>query len=287
MKVSLKPLGAVLAVVLSLGLLAPTSAHATTVRVNGIAITGSTYTAWKAAGGTTTFGKPLAARTSVTIGGRTGYLQRFTKGQVFTSSLGKQTFTYPSSIKLTGVTNERDALARYGFKKGVLLRTARLHDATKQDRLKLALELRNGLVIDLRTKSARDAYPDPYLPKVAHLNVGINSDAVYPRYVTSATRRAAFAKVLRAAAAAKGTVLVHCTAGKDRTGWAVAMIMYAIGATDTQVMAEYLRTSGTVASKLQGGLDQALASYGSIDAYLRTGLGLTDADIAALKAKFA
>ena len=57
--------------------------------------------------------------------------------------------------------------------------------------------------------------------------------------------------------------------------------------TDTQVMAEYLRTSGTVASVLQGGLDQAVASYGSIDAYLRTGLGLTDADFAALKAKFA
>ncbi len=287
MKVSLKPLGGVLAAVLSLGLLAPTSAHATTVRVGGVAITGSTYTAWKSAGGTVKFGKPLASRISVTIGGRTGYLQRFTKGQIFTSSLGKQTFTYPSSIKLTGVTNERDALARYGFKKGVLLRTARLHDATKQDKLKLALELRNGLVIDLRTKTVRATYPDPYLPKITHLSIGINSDAVYPRYVTSETRRIAFAKVLRAAAKAKGTVLVHCTAGKDRTGWAVAMIMYAIGATDTQVMAEYLRTSGTVASVLQGGLDQAVASYGSIDAYLRTGLGLTDADFAALKAKFA
>jgi Protein tyrosine/serine phosphatase len=287
MKRVLKPLVAVLVAVLTLGLVAPTSAHAASTKVGGYTITGSTYSAWKAAGGTAKFGKPLAARISVTIGGRTGYLQRFAKGQVFTSSLGKQTFTYPSSITLTGVSNERDALARYGFKKGVLLRTARLSAATKRDKLKLALELRGGLIIDLRTSGARTAYPDPSLPKVTHLSIGINSDAVYPRYVTDPARRTAFAKALRAAAAAKGTVLVHCTAGKDRTGWMVAMVMYAIGASDSQVMAEYLRTSGTVSSTLQAGLDQLATSYGTVDSYLRDGLGLTDADLAALRAKFA
>ncbi len=287
MKLSLKPLVGALVAALSLAFVAPTPAQAASTRVGSITITGSTYTAWKAAGGTAKFGTPLASRTWVTIGGRTGYLQRFTKGQVFTSSLGKQTFTYPSSISLSGVVNERDALARYGFTQGVLLRTAKLHDATKRDKLKLALELRGGVVIDLRTSGVRAKYPDPWLPKVAHLNVPINSDAVYPRYVTDATRRTAFAKALRAAAAAKGTVLIHCSAGKDRTGWAVAMIMYAIGASDSQVMAEYLRTSGTTASTLQGGLDEAKTKYGSISAYLRDGLGLTDTDLAALRHKFA
>lgn len=286
MKPLLKPLVGALVAVLSLGFVAPSPAQATTVRVGGHPITGGTYTAWKAAGGTATFGKPVAARISVTIGGRTGYLQRFTKGQVFTSSLGKQTFTYPSSISLSGVVNERDALARYGFKKGVLLRTAKLSGATKRDKLKLALELRNGLIIDLRTSGTRAKYPDPKLPKVTHLSIGINPDAIYPRYVTDSARRTAFAKALRAAAKAKGTVLVHCTAGKDRTGWTVAMLMYAIGATDSQVMSEYLRTSGTEAKVLQDGLDQAVTSYGSISAYLREGLGLTDADFSALRAKF-
>jgi len=286
MKLPLKALTAMLVAVLTLGLVAP-PAQAKTVRVGGHSITGSTYTAWKAAGGTAKFGKPLASRISVRISGRTGYLQRFTKGQVFTSSLGKQTFTYPSSISLSGVVNERDALARYGFKKGTLLRTAQLSGATKRDKLKLALELRNGLIIDLRTLSARTKYPDPKLSKVTHKSIGINPDAIYPRYVTDSARRAAFAKALRAAAAAKGAVLIHCTAGKDRTGWAVAMIMYAIGASDSQVMSEYLRTSGTVSSTLQEGLDQAVASYGSISAYLREGLGLTDADVTALRHKFA
>ncbi|PFG18102.1 protein tyrosine/serine phosphatase [Propionicimonas paludicola] len=286
MKPLLKPLVGALALTLGLGLVAPSPAQAASTTVGGHTITGSTYTAWKAAGGTAKFGKPTAARTSVTISGRTGHLQRFTKGQVFTSSLGNQTFTYPSSISLSGVTNERDALARYGFKKGALLRTARLVDATKRDKLKLALELRGGLIIDLRTTSVRAKYPDPKLPKVTHLSIGINSDAVYPRYVTDSARRTAFAKALRAAAKTKGTVLVHCTAGKDRTGWMVAMVMYAIGASDSQVMSEYLRTSGTTASTLQGGLDAAKKKYGSISAYLRSGLGLSSADLAALKAKF-
>jgi protein-tyrosine phosphatase len=143
------------------------------------------------------------------------------------------------------------------------------------------------LIIDLRTTPVAKRAPDPKLPKVTRVSIPINPDAIYPRYVTESARRAAFAKALRAAAAAKGTVLIHCTAGKDRTGWTVAMLMYAIGATEAQVKAEYLRTAGTDIAVLQAGLDQALADYGSIDAYLRSGLGLTDADFTKLKAKFA
>jgi protein-tyrosine phosphatase len=276
-----------LAVLLATVLVAPSPTASAGTVVAGIPIVGKTYTTWKAAGGTAKFGKPVAARVSATVGGRTARLQRFEKGQVFYSSLGKQTFTYPSTLKLGGVTNERDALARYGFAPGVLIRTATLNKASKLDKLKLAVELKGGVIIDLRTPSVVAKSPDPKLPAVAHKNYAINPDAIYPRYVTDAARRSAFTQTLRTAAAAKGTVLIHCTAGKDRTGWAVAMIMYAIGASDTQVMSEYLRTSGTYAGKLQGGLDQAIASYGSIDGYLRNGLGLTDTDFAALKAKFA
>jgi protein-tyrosine phosphatase len=278
---------ATLAVALATILVAPTPSLATGTVVNGVPIVGKTYSTWKAAGGTATFGLPLAARVSAKIGSANGYLQRFEKGQVFYSSLGKQTFVYPSTIKLSKVSNERDALARYGFASGVLLRTAKLTKATRLDKLKLATELKGGVIIDLRTPAVIAKSRDPKLPGVAHKNYAISSDAVYSRYVTDGARRTAFAKTLRAAAAAKGSVLIHCTAGKDRTGWAVAMLMYAIGADDSQVMAEYLRTSGTTRATLQRGLDQAITSYGSIDNYLRSGLGLTDADFAALKAKFA
>lgn len=270
-------LSGLLAGLLSLSFVTPpASAGTASGTVSGIPIVGITA-----------LGKPTAARVSATIKGRTAYLRRFTKGQVFTSGLGNQTFTYPSSISLAGVVNERDALARYGFKKGVLLRTAKLSGATQNDKLKLATELRNGLIIDLRTKSKRVKYPDPALPKVTHLNIVINSDAIYSRYVTDAKRRAAFAKALRAAAAAKGSVLVHCSAGMDHTGWTIAMVMYAIGANDRQVMSEYLRTKGTTATTLRSGLKKAKQKYGSIARYLRSGLGLTATDIKKLKKKFA
>ncbi len=276
-----------IAIALATVLVAPSPAQGSGTVVGGIPIVGKTYTTWKAAGGTATFGLPQAARVSATIGGRTARLQRFAKGQVFYSTLGKQTFRYPSTISLSRVANERDALARYGFAPGVLLRTAALAKATKLDKLKLATELKGGLIIDLRAATAIKSAPDPKLPGVTRKNFAINPDTIYPRYVTEKVRREAYATALRAAAGAKGTVLIHCTAGKDRTGWAVAMLMYAIGADDSQVMAEYLRTAGATRSTLQGGLDQAIADYGTIDNYLRSGLGLTDADFAALKAKFA
>ncbi len=279
-------LTAVLACVTSVALIAP-STQAASTKVGGIPIVGRTYSAWKAAGGTAKFGKPLAPRVSAKIGGRTGYLQRFEKGQVFASSLGKQTFVYPSTIKLSKVVNERDALARYGFAPGTLLRTAALAKATKHDKLKLATELKGGVIIDLRAAAAIATARDPKLPGVTRVNRPINPDMDYRAYVTDAARRSAFASTLRVAAAAKGSVLIHCTAGRDRTGWAVALLMYAIGASDAQVRAEYLRTTTAQAAWLDSGLDQVQLSYGSMDAYLRTGLGLTDDDFAALKAKFA
>jgi protein-tyrosine phosphatase len=255
--------------------------------VNGIPIVGKTYTTWKAAGGTAKLGLPEAARVSATIGGRTARLQRFTKGQVFYSSLGTQTFLYPSTLKLSGITNERDALARYGFAHGVLLRTAALSKATKLDKLKLATELKGGVIIDLRMASAIKLAPDPKLPGVTRYNFPIDPNGSYANFVTDKVRRAAFAKALKTAAHSHGTVLIHCALGRDRTGWAVAMLMYVLGASDAQVKSEYLRTSTASAGTLKVGLDQITTSYGSIDNYLRTGLGLSDADLAALKAKFA
>ena len=42
--------------------------------------------------------------------------------------------------------------------------------------------------------------------------------------------------------------LVHCTAGKDRTGFAVAMLLHAIGITADEVMAEYLLSNASFAA---------------------------------------
>ena len=90
----------------------------------------------------------------------------------------------------------------------------------------------------------------------------------------------------------------HCTAGKDRTGFAAALLLKALGASDEEVMADYLLTNDrlqlpegsrmglpreamTVLWRvqpefLQAALAEIDSGYGSVEGYLREGLALGD-----------
>ncbi|MGC3994198.1 MAG: tyrosine-protein phosphatase [Propionicimonas sp.] len=121
-----------------------------------------------------------------------------------------------------------------------------------------------------------------------------------------------FAEVAQVAATAKGGVLVHCTAGKDRTGIAVALLLDAIGAQREAVVADYAATqaelSGAWTERMLAGLSamgvpatpeiaglatsspaevmegilDGLDAEGGASAYL-TRHGATDADLALLR----
>lgn len=91
----------------------------------------------------------------------------------------------------------------------------------------------------------------------------------------------------------------HCTAGKDRTGFAAALLLKALDVPDDEVMRDYLLTNDRLQLPevsrlalpreamqvlwrvqpefLRAALDEADASYGSLEGYLRDGLGLRDA----------
>jgi len=131
---------------------------------------------------------------------------------------------------------------------------------------------------------------------------------------------ASFAEVARLTASstddAPTAVLVHCTAGKDRTGVAVALVLDAVGAERSAVVADYAasaeRLAGPWAERMRGlitsmgvpltpeldalvtatpagAIEQALAwvdEQGGSAAYLRSG-GLTDAELDALRARLA
>lgn len=56
------------------------------------------------------------------------------------------------------------------------------------------------------------------------------------------------ADFLRTVADGEGSVLVHCAAGKDRTGWAVATLLTAAGADREAVMEDYLKSNGAIDS---------------------------------------
>ena len=88
----------------------------------------------------------------------------------------------------------------------------------------------------------------------------------------------------------------HCTAGKDRTGFAAALLLKAVDAPDDEVMRDYLLTNDRLQlpdgsrlglprdamevlwrvqpSFLQAAFGEVDARYGSLEGYLREGLGL-------------
>ena len=94
--------------------------------------------------------------------------------------------------------------------------------------------------------------------------------------------------------------MIHCTAGKDRTGFACALILHALGVSDEMISEDYLLTNrfyrrdptassdlpddvrqvlGTVqASFLAAAFEAIDADYGDLETYLREGLGLGAAE---------
>lgn len=207
----------------------------------------------------------------------------------------------PSSISLSGVENFRD-LAKYNsnlVRSGGLYRSAKLQDATTTDRTKLASALKNGVIIDLRTSKMRASAPDKTISGVPNLNYDVDAAdnaAEYVKiFVNDKTERLEFGAAITKIANTKGAALIHCTRGKDRTGWLAAMIMYSLGASDTQVMTEYLHSNDAGAdftverSWLNAALSAARKNNGgSIMNYIKSssnGLGVSDATITKLKAK--
>lgn len=206
-----------------------------------------------------------------------------------------------SSVSLQGVQNFRDLamLNSNIIKPGVIYRSAKLSPATTSDKTKLATTLKNGIIIDLRTPSVIADSPDPRINGVANLNYPVTAAASAKGYVDSFVNDAAvrkqFGLAITKIANTSGPVLIHCTAGKDRTGWLSSMLLYAAGASDKQVMTEYLKSNdaGSDFSVDKTWLNAALTAArknngGSIMTYITSssnGLGVSQDTIAKLKAK--
>lgn len=180
------------------------------------------------------------------------------------------------------------------LKEGVLYRSAELsrihlnnHEA---NRLGILLG-KDATIIDVRVRSRMITMPDQKVKGAREVKIPIGGVLDQAPMVTDPARRAGIKQVLQTAANAKGDVLIHCTAGKDRTGWIIAMIMYVSGANDADVMKEYMKSNdawpGQVKPEwMNSGVNLARKNYGSIRNYLKNGVGLSDADIAKLAHKF-
>ena len=69
------------------------------------------------------------------------------------------------------------------------------------------------------------------------------------KFVSLPSAKAAYASLFARMRTANGAVVYHCTAGKDRTGWATAVLLTALGVPREAVMADYLARNDYLASK--------------------------------------
>ncbi len=128
----------------------------------------------------------------------------------------------------------------------------------------------------------------------------------YRGYVQDSTPRyrALFAHLLED----RAPLVIHCTAGKDRTGFACALILHALGVPGEVISEDYLLTNrfykrdpsastelpddvkqvlGTVQAAFLSAAFEAIDSdYGNLDGYFRDGLGLGPAEREALDGRY-
>ena len=112
----------------------------------------------------------------------------------------------------------------------------------------------------------------------------------------------------------EGAALFHCTAGKDRTGWAAAALLMLLGADEQTIHADYLQTNddllptleplimsaqakgvdadlmrdafGVRVSYLDATLEEIGSRYGTIEGYFTAGLGLSAQTIDSMRDRF-
>jgi len=128
----------------------------------------------------------------------------------------------------------------------------------------------------------------------------------YRGYVRNNTARfrALFAHMLED----RAPLVIHCTAGKDRTGFACALILHALGVSDEVIAEDYLLTNryyrrdltaspdlpdevrqaiaSVETSFLAAGFEAVRAEYGNLENYFGDGLGLGPRERATLQASY-
>ena len=202
-----------------------------------------------------------------------------------------------AALPLTGIVNFRDVGGHTTHdgrtvRSGVLFRSGQLDQGGDHEVL-AAIGLRT--VFDLRGEDEVDMAPDlvPDGVQVVHLDVladsreriathlaelttrpdlveaTLRSGAVEAHYRTTYrnlvlldSARRAYAELFSRLAQHEGPALFHCTAGKDRTGWAAAALLGLLGVPDDVVMADYLRSSEPVLASFHEVLERFEAAGG-------------------------
>ena len=135
----------------------------------------------------------------------------------------------------------------------------------------------------------------------------------YRHFVTLPSAMAGYRTLFTTLANSTTATVVHCTAGKDRTGWALAILQLLTGASRDDVVADYLKSNEPMMATYgpmlegfaaQGGDSDALshmmlvypeylesalarisAAHGGVEGYLVRGLGMHPRDVDRLRTR--
>ena len=248
------------------------------------------------------------------------------------------------------LTNFRDLGGLLGFegkkiKEKSLLRAGQPVNLVDSDLIKLKDEYKLAHIIDFRSIEEVGEKPVDIIEGVDYLNIAISStylkdqqkvskapsfdgmlqnlkpgqaemfmSEMYVELVVSEDALVGYRKFIDVLLNSKGTLLFHCFAGKDRTGWGAVILLKILGVSDEDIMSDYLATiegrqveNAKMIEKLrEGGLtEEQLASfeemmtvksgyldvafntvskeYGTFDNYFKKALNVADEEIAKLR----
>ncbi|RVW04542.1 tyrosine-protein phosphatase [Rhodococcus spongiicola] len=251
------------------------------------------------------------------------------------------TSTKGASIPIQSVPNLRD-IGGYRTRDGATVRFGRFYRSTHLSKISVddaprIADLGLATVFDLRTESEREAAPDKLPESVREVALDVLADKAYrsvPAQMQAVLSDPSIAQsmlgdnraldyflgsyrdfvTLPSAVVSYRTLftdlaeranlpaLVHCTTGKDRTGWAAASLLLLLGVDEDDVFHDYLLTNtqllpafesvfdrfadaggdpellkqvvGVRLDYLKAALDHMRENFGSIEGYFADGLGI-------------
>ena len=218
---------------------------------------------------------------------------------------------------------------------GVLFRSDKLSDISSADQEYLK-SLGIKRIVDFRSADEKMEDPDRIPSGIEYIEMPISVDGAMRRKIEAVLRGETdrevksflidaneefvtsyadvYEKFLKDLINTGQPTLFHCTAGKDRAGFAAAIALIAIGVPRNDVIKDYMKTNSFTAERIEEmigkvelmslyqvdaeilrplfGVEQeyiemafktAEAQYGSLENYIRNGLNISDEEIKKLK----
>jgi protein-tyrosine phosphatase len=222
-------------------------------------------------------------------------------------------------IPLSGTLNTRD-LGGYPARNGAtqfgrIIRSDVPLSLSRQD-IGILTNLGVTAAIDFRSASEITAKPSAFslLPDFSYFHCPFaignqdpgSAEGVPPLYARIISDFPIMRRVMQTIAGQPGAVVIHCAAGKDRTGVVSALLLLTVGVSESDILVDY-QISYTYRRRLidalrrqhpglpeyvgrtdmiymEKTLDQFFKTYGSIHHYLK-GIGLSDEEINQLRSK--